>query len=477
MALNESLLDEKHTEATLSHFNVKQVHLGFCPEDVILEIREKCVALCDDDRLVVSYPFTNLVMWSQHQDRVMLMTQDNLRRIIIRTRSSRDAKKIAQGLTTQAQAIKADLERRDQLGLGGGGKSTPGGPQAMTGSRDAAKSVDMTTSDDDNHAPTLDFRDEVGADLEEFRAYQVEQRHLLKSVCTDKIVVLRIDRLGLKLNSRFTGEEFEQIAWFELLMWRADDSAVILITTGSNKQIRLLTAAAEDVMRTLVQYSKSVRESMALRTAQVGFRKELLKFQPVKFKTQDAWTKARKQGGLMSKLPWGNTENLAESLQTRDQLHAVFAMHDRNASGSLDSAELMVLLKSLHMEIKREELVEIMDEMEADSRGEVGFDNFVKWVLSSDKGAEASTTLRRRIAHKKKEVDALLAQFEQIDEDGKLAYDAPSTFVLSCVVVHELISGTIVQIMEQWTNTSSPSYSGIWACRSTTRSWSTRGAQ
>ena len=173
MALREQSLDE--SGAALSHFNVKQVHLGFCPEDVILEIRENGVALCDDDRLVVLYPFANLVMWSQHQHRVMLMTQDNMRRILIHARSSREAKKIATGMTEQAQVIKADQERRALLGIDSSDSNSGRLPTLVS----ADKSVDMTAPEDEK-APILDFRDEIGADLEEFRAFQVEQKHLLK---------------------------------------------------------------------------------------------------------------------------------------------------------------------------------------------------------------------------------------------------------------------------------------------------------
>lgn len=430
MSLTQSLLAEYEGDEPLGVFNVKQDHLGFCPEDVILEIRGNGVALCDDDRLVVVYPFTNLVMWSQHQHHMMLMTQDNLRRIVLRTRSSRDAKKIAQKMTEQAELIKKETARRELLGLNGDDRA-PGGLPSLVGagssstqSRDQGRPVsqDAMAASSDEAFQTLDFRDEIGANLEEFRAFQVQQTHILKSVCNDETVVLRIDRRGLALVTRYTGEELELIQWFQLLMWKADKSAVVLVTTGTNKQIRLITAAAEDVMRTLVQYATSVRESMELRNAQVGFRKELLTFKPVKFKTQNAWSNARKESGLLTKLlPFGGTENLAESLQTRDQLHAVFSMHDKNASGSLDSAEIKALLKSLHMKVDSTELVEIIDEMEANVHGEIEFDNFVAWVLSSTKGAESSNTLRRRIAHKKKEADALLVQFELIDTDGKVA--------------------------------------------------------
>ena len=176
MSLGERLLEGEDGAEALAHFNVKQVHLGFCPEDVILEVRADGVVLCDDDRVVVSYPFTNLVMWSAHQHRVMLMTQDNLRRIVIRCRSSRDAKKIAQKLAEQAEAIKDEQARRELLGLdASGGGSTDGLPKMMsTGHSDVhardkfGRSIQqnaMATAEDDNRAPVLDFRDEIGANL------------------------------------------------------------------------------------------------------------------------------------------------------------------------------------------------------------------------------------------------------------------------------------------------------------------------
>lgn len=461
MSLRAGLLASDEAEVK-AHFDVKQEHLGFCPEDVILEIREATVALCDDAHLVVQYAFANLVLWNQHQNRVTLMTQDNLRRIMLRARNTKDAKKIVRALADQAEAIIKAQEKRAREALEQATSSGDSNKAAMTASGDqsGAKSVSqqMTTSDDDNHMPTLDFRPEIGADLEEFRAFPVQQSHLLPSVTRENTVVLRVDWRGVTLCSRFTGEEHEHTPWFQLLMWKADDTAVVLVMTNTNTQVRLMTAAAEDVSRALVQFSKSVRASMELRSCQVGFRKELLAFEPVKFKTQDAWTKAKTQGGLLSKLlPWGGTENLAESLQTRDQLHAVFAMHDKNANGALDKAEVRSLLKSINMQVTANELVEIMDEMESNNIDEVEFDSFVKWVLSSAHGAEASGTLRRRIAHKKKEVDALLIQFELIDEDGELP---PATLAPARI---NLPVNAVVQEMELWTNTSLLSYSLIWA--------------
>ena len=435
MSLRAGLLAAQEVEVK-AHFDVKQDHLGFCPEDVILEIRVETVALCDDARMVVEYPFENLVMWSQHQNRVTLMTQDNLRRIVLRARNTRDAKKIGRALTDQAEAIVKAKEKRarealEQATSSGDMKSSGDSKRpAMTASGDqsSGKTIaqQMTTSDDDHHMPTLDFRPEIGADLEEFRAFPVQQSHLLPSVTKENTVVLRIDWRGVTLCSRFTGEQHEHTPWLKLLMWKADDKSVVLVLTSTNKQVRLMTAAAEDVSRALVQFSKSVKASMELRNYQVGFRKELLTFEPVKFKTQEAWSKAKVQGSLLSKLlPWGGTENLAESLQTRDQLHAVFAMHDKNANGVLDKTELKSLLKSINMQVTGAELQEIMDDMESNPNDEIEFDSFVKWVLSSEHGAKASGTLRRRIAHKKKEVDALLLQFEMIDEDGELS---PATF-------------------------------------------------
>jgi hypothetical protein len=37
---------------------------------------------------------------------------------------------------------------------------------------------------------------------------------------------------------------------------------------------------------------------------------------------------------------------------------------------------------------------------------EVNFDGFVQWALSTDEGSEASGILKRRVAHRKKEVQA-----------------------------------------------------------------------
>jgi len=449
MSLGEPLLLEQTAPPPLATYNVKQTHLGFCPEDVILEIREAELSLCDDDLQVVVYPYMNLVMWSQSKETIMLMTQDNMKRIILRTRSARDAKKIVTKLQEVAEALGKEMARRDLLGLSSvdmlssnmsmstdgvnPGKSRDKKPMLMSSDHSAdhkkdkhgrALQRDMVVSagggDSMDEMETLDFREEVGEHLEDFRVFTVTQTHLPKA---EKIIALRIDREGLTLFTRHTGHEIDKIGWFQLLLWKADKDSVVLVTQGTNRQIRLLTASAEDILKVLVQYATSVRESMELREAQVGFRKELIQFKPVKFKTQMAWTKAAKQSGFMSRMPWGSTENLSESLHTRDQLHAVFSLYDSDQSGSLNSTELLTLLKSLHMEVKASDLMDIMDEMEVNGHQEVEFDGFVRWVLSSNQGAGASTTLRRRIAHKKKEIDVLLTLFESIDIDGDWTMD------------------------------------------------------
>ena len=445
MSLGEPLLLEDAAAAPpLATYSVKQTHLGFCPEDVIFEIHAAHVTLCYDELPVVVYPFMNLVMWIQSRDTIVLMTQDNMKRIILKTRSARDAKKIVLKLQEVAEALGREMARRELLGLGGSvdlvasmleseagmtkSKDRPPALMSTDHKGDKAKAVKEMRGavsagggDSMDDVQTLDFRavgehlPDGGEHLEDFRVFTVMQTHLPK---VEKVIALRIDREGLTLFSRHTGHEIDKIGWFQLLLWKADKDSVVLVTQGTNRQIRLLTASAEDILKVLVLYATSVREAMELREAQVGFRKELIQFKPVKFKTHSAWTRAAKQSGFMSKMPWGNTENLAESLHTRDQLHAVFSLYDSDQSGSLTSDELLTLLNSLHVDVKPSELMDIMDEMEVNTQQEVEFDGFVRWVLSSDQGAGASTTLRRRIAHKKKEIDVLLELFESIDIDG-----------------------------------------------------------
>ena len=121
--------------------------------------------------------------------------------------------------------------------------------------------------------------------------------------------------------------------------------------------------------------------------------------------------------------------NMQESIQTRQQLKAIFSTVDTAETGKLNVyqlKELMDLLK-IHGEegkaLGMDELNEIMEEMDAfHGTGEVSFDDFVTWALSSSTGAGASDILRMRVTHRKKEMHSIEQLFDKVDQDcdGKM---------------------------------------------------------
>ena len=59
-------------------FYVRQTHLGFCPTDVILQVRPKAIVLLNEDREVADYAYSDLIMWTQTNSYVTIMLQSNL---------------------------------------------------------------------------------------------------------------------------------------------------------------------------------------------------------------------------------------------------------------------------------------------------------------------------------------------------------------------------------------------------------------
>ena len=117
--LENPLLDPNRTEyddeqvVPGGEFSVKQTHIGFCPEDVILQIQMKAVVICNDDFApVVSFPYTNLVMWSQTGSDVTLMTMSNLKRVVFTARTRWHAKKICKKLGEITEEISAEFVRK-----------------------------------------------------------------------------------------------------------------------------------------------------------------------------------------------------------------------------------------------------------------------------------------------------------------------------------------------------------------------------
>jgi Ca2+-binding EF-hand superfamily protein len=62
----------------------------------------------------------------------------------------------------------------------------------------------------------------------------------------------------------------------------------------------------------------------------------------------------------------------------------VFADHDADNSGELTASELQVMLTDLGIECDEIKLNEIMQEVDADGSGAVGYAEFVKWWSTFD---------------------------------------------------------------------------------------------
>ena len=63
--------------------------------------------LCNDDEPVAGYPFTNMVMWHASGVEFTLLLMNNLKRIVLETRSKRDARKIALRMNEASQLYRA----------------------------------------------------------------------------------------------------------------------------------------------------------------------------------------------------------------------------------------------------------------------------------------------------------------------------------------------------------------------------------
>ena len=240
--------------------------------------------------------------------------------------------------------------------------------------------------------------------------------------------MVQVDQDGIALLSQ-TGVELYSAGWMRILMWRADSSAVIIVETGSNKQLQIFTEAGNDIVGAMTAKATAVREAMGSEKVRVKarlmpkldveFRKNLISFEASKISANEAW--AGRQG-IIARL-FGSGD-LGQSIQTRKQLSAIFSAADDTGTGTLSITQLGLLLKSLNIvdpetgsELTDAALEEVMLDMDVFD-DEVTFENFVAWALSSSTGAGASELLRRRVDHRKKEVESISAIFDTIDSDG-----------------------------------------------------------
>lgn len=397
-------------------FFVRQTHLGFCPGDVILHLRPKAMVLLNEATPVAEYAYSNLVMWTQSNSSVTILLQNNMKRVLLTARGRRNAKKIVLML----HSITAKLEQalRSKLDLWG---MTSSDLHSRSDSDDEIESQDMFQSQDGE-----------AEDLETLRLFTVEQTHLPEH---PTVVMFRIDKEGIGLLDRITGAELWTCSWYEIVMWRGDHAAVVIVFSASNKQLELLCDQSMSIVDAMTRKAHAVRLSRAtdfiqrtsavasatvsmqkqieIPAAQLEYRKNLIEFKPAKVTYHAKWQDNGKLAAVRRMVPFAGAggDSLTESLMAREQLKAIFALADTDGSGSLDVREIGELLQSLGIAsesgraLGAVELEGMMIDMDAFGN-EVNFDGFVQWAVGSTEGAHASELLKKRIEHQKKEVQA-----------------------------------------------------------------------
>ena len=391
-------------------FFVRQTHLGFCPPDVILHVRPQAIVLLNEEHEVAEYAYTNLVMWTQSKSAVTILLQSNLKRVVLRARGRRAARKIVMMLHDITQRMADQLHQK----------------LALWGINSADLHSSSASQSEDWANPTMSsmFASEDGPqdDLDSFRLFKVQQTHMPNH---PPVVMLRVDKEGVGLRHRHTGEELWSCSWYEMMMWRGDAAAVVIVFSDSNKQLELLSDQSQVIVETMTSKAETVRMSRErdfvkrttvtathkLPAAALEFRKGLVSFNPPKVTPHAKWKDTGKLGKIRDLIPFAGNRGLLENIQAREQLHAIFALADTDGGGSLDVHELGDLLTSLGVysengrPMGQAELELLMIDMDVFGN-EVNFDGFVQWALSTDEGSEASGILKRRVAHRKKEVQA-----------------------------------------------------------------------
>lgn len=411
--------NERDTDAVSGgSFVVTQTHLGFCPADVKLEIRKTGLVLLDDEHMVMSYPFTDMVMWSQSRAEVTIMLMRNLRRLVFIARSHRHAKRIVLKMHEVTDSLKTTSpEASAGIAFGFGSKSD------FHDSRGQSEQTKMKES---------------GAAM-----FRVQQTHLEDA---PDIVMLIIDETGLRLLDRETGKLYHQISWFQLLLWRADAGAVVLILNRTNQQIELMTTSGTPIAKAMTAHALAVREALSEETversrmgniveyprAPLEFRRELMQFEPHQGDGAGTNVDSRRRGcsGWM-RILFGVAAADSRRVHEREQIHAIFSAVDRNNSGTIDLGELAALLRSFNIynestnrELSTNEMQLLMIEMNA-FNNEVTLDGFATWVTVEDTGqAVASKTghdvaarFKSAVQHRMKEAQAVADVFDKIDTD------------------------------------------------------------
>ena len=373
------------------------------------------------------YAFSNLVMWSQSGDEVTLMLMRNLKRVVFRARTRVAAKKIVQKLHQVTEEAQAEFTRKEAFWGASHGtvadlERIKNLEKMWRGGHSDDEDSDYEDSDDDGREMSED----------EFRIFFVKQSHLKpreEDRPIDEVVILKISFHAVELLRKDSGDLLQKFEWSELVLWRSDGHAVVLVRSTTNRQVTLMSDVADDVIGCLTKTAQAIHASYGKSTHTVSnkvlpekafdFRKELFRFKPAKVEADESWKNGGSGKGKWKEISnaFFGTASLYESIQTRHQLKAIVSVVDTEDTGIITIQQLGQLMKSLNIvspetgeEFTRAELELVMIDMEATEHSgqlEVTFDEFVAWVLNSSTGALSSEVLRMRVKHRQKEVVAM----------------------------------------------------------------------
>eukprot|EP01043_Picozoa_sp_COSAG02_P003261 COSAG02_NODE_79_length_40228_cov_18.435762_16_plen_1241_part_00 len=412
----DPLLGGRQKSDVLGTFWVKQTHLGFCPADVMLQVHPESLVLLNDDYEVVEYRFQNIVLWTQSRSSITILLQSTLKRLVLRARNRMAARKIAVMLHDATEALGGELVRKAAFwGL-------DSEEERIDGDGMPTKSSEFDSVETERQP------------LESVQTFRVKQTFLTDHP-EHTPLLLNIDKHGLSLKD-ISGTTIWTCEWFNILMWKADDTAIVVVLNQSNRQIELISQLSQNISTAMTDKALAVHQSMRGETyerhsfgrsqhlpkAELEFRRRMLTFEPPTITPNAKWqvVGGRSLRGIFS---LKSQQSLLESVQAREQLQAIFSQADVDGSGSLDVGEVKDLLNSLNIfkedetEFSKKDIQLMMIDMDAFGN-EVTFDGFVAWALGSTSGARATTLLKSRVEHRKKEVAAVGQIYDQLDQDG-----------------------------------------------------------
>lgn len=343
--------------------------------------------------------------------------------VVFTARNRAQAKTLVRLLTEVTEVAQANLERHE----------------AFWGTSQAS-AIDAQRIQTLEEMWGLDDSDEEQEDMDEgdFKVFAVRQAHLenfedpaspgtISRV--PQIVWLRIRFEAVELVVKDTGFILQAFAWSEIVLWRSDGETLVLVLSNTNRQVTLLTDAADMVVGYLTQTAYAIRsrhreetvkhKKQSLPVHAFKCRQKLIKFEPQKVVLNDAWNDEGVSKLKAISMAIFGSRSLIESIQTRVQLRAIVSVVEEEGTGVLNIHQLGALMKHLNIHsesggnMTKDELKAIMVDMEA-FNNEVMFDDFVAWTLRTSTGAGAGAVLRVRVAHRKKEVAAFEAIFDKV---------------------------------------------------------------